>query len=82
MTATFNVTEARDNFAEMISQSAIEEVFIKKHNETVGVLISLSVWEKLCDVYEDWSDYLSAVEVITDPTENAAMADLKRELGL
>ncbi|MEN9741551.1 MAG: Antitoxin Phd YefM, type toxin-antitoxin system [Actinomycetota bacterium] len=82
MTAIFNVSEARENFADVISKSAIEEVFIKRHNETVAVVISPAVWEKLCEAYEDLSDYTAALEVLNDPNEIEELEAIRRELGL
>ena len=82
MTAIFSVTEARENIAEMIVRSSVEEVFIKRHGEEVAVVISPAVWYSLCEAYEDLSDYTAALEVLNDPDEIDALADVKRELGL
>jgi hypothetical protein len=82
MTTTFNVSAARENFAEMISRSAVEEVLIKKHNQVIGVLISPIVWEKMCAAWEDLEDFKAALEIIEDPEEIELMQTVKRELGL
>lgn len=82
MTAIFSVSEARENFAEMLQRSAVEEVFIKKHSQVVGILISPIVWEKLCDAWEEIEDYRAALEVLNDPNEIELMQTVKRELGL
>ena len=82
MTAIFNASQARENFAEVIQRSAIEEVFIKRHNETIAVVVSPVVWEKVCQAYEDLSDYTAALEVLNDPNEIAELEAIRRELGL
>lgn len=82
MTAIFNASEARESFAEVIQKSAIEEVFIKRHNENVAVVISPVVWEKLCQSYEELNDYKAALEVLNDPNEIAELEAIRRELGL
>lgn len=82
MTAVFNVSEVRENFAEMLNRSAVEEVFIKRHNEVVGVLVSPAVWQKVCEAYEDLADYTDALEVLNDSSEIEELEAIRRELGL
>lgn len=82
MTAIFSVTEARENIAEMIVRSSVEEVFIKRHGEEVAVLISPAVWYRLCEAYEDLSDYTAALEVLNDPDEIEELESIRLELGL
>ena len=82
MTAIFNASQAREKFADVIQRSAIEEVFIKRHNETIAVVVSPVVWEKVCQAYEDLSDYTAALEVLNDPNEIAELEAIRRELGL
>lgn len=82
MTVISTVSDVRENFAQMLARSAVEEVLIKKHNEVVGVLISPAVWEKLCQAYEELSDYTAALEVLNDPHEIEELEAIRRELGL
>ncbi len=46
------------------------------------MVISPVVWEKLCEAYEDLSDYTAALEVLNDPNEIEELEAIRRELGL
>lgn len=80
--AEYTITEARDNLAEVIKKSAVEEVFLKKHGEAVAVVISPEVFEKLADAWEELADIRWAQNYVPDDEPGIPMAEVFRELGV
>lgn len=81
--ATYSISEARENLAEVISTSKVEEVFIEKHGKPISVVISMEVYEKLIDAWEDIQD-LALLETLDDEDDEPGipMEQVFRELGI
>lgn len=83
--ATFSISEARENLADAVAKSAVEEVFLEKHGKVVAVMISADVYEKLMDAWEDIQD-LKMLEELEKSGEldvpGIPMEQVFRELGL
>ncbi len=77
-----SVTEARENFSEAISTSAVEAVFIQKHGENAAVLISPERYEQLMDALEEIEDLAAYDAAMADPSPNIPWEEVKRQLGL
>jgi PHD/YefM family antitoxin component YafN of YafNO toxin-antitoxin module len=83
--ATFSISDVRENLADAVAKSAVEEVFLEKHGKVVAVMISAEVYEKLMDAWEDIQD-LKMLEELEKSGELDApgipMEQVFRELGL
>ena len=80
--AEYTITEARDNLADVIKKSAVEEVFLKKHGEAVAVVISPEIYEKLIEAWEDLVDIKAFEDYEADDEPGIPMAEVFRELGV
>ena len=80
--STMSVSEARENFSEAISQSAVEAVFIEKHGQRAAVLISPERYDELMDALEEIEDTEEIRRALADPNPNIPWDEVKRELGL
>ena len=83
--ATFSISDVRENLADAVAKSAVEEVFLEKHGKVVAVMISAEVYEKLMDAWEDIQD-LKMLEELEKSGEldvpGIPMEQVFRELGL
>lgn len=83
--ATYSISEARENLADAVTRSAVEEVFLEKHGKVVAVMISAEVYEKLVDAWEEIQDLKMLQELKESGELNVPgipMEQVFRELGL
>ena len=80
--ATYTISQARESFADVIAQSAVEEVFLEKHGKAVAVLISAEVYEKLHEAWEDMEDLKVFEEAESDEQPGIPMEQVFHELGI
>ena len=78
----YSVTQAREKFADIINESAVEEVFLEKHGKTVAVVISAEVYEKLHEAWEDLEDLKIFEEAEADEQPGIPMEQVFHELGI
>lgn len=79
---TYSVSEARENFSEVIATSAVEAVFIQKHGEAAAVLISPERYEQLMDALEEIEDIQAIEEAKLDTRPSIPWTQVKSDLGL
>ena len=80
--ASYTITEARENLAEVIKKSAVEEVFLEKHGQAVAVVISPEVYERMLEAWEDIEDMKFAQTYTPDDEPGIPMEQVFRELGV
>lgn len=80
-----NVTEARDNFSEVINRVAYghERVCLSRSGKDVACVVSVQEAE-LLELIEDRIDLEDALQALTEIRGSGAVSwnDLKKELGL
>ncbi|MHB0980411.1 MAG: type II toxin-antitoxin system Phd/YefM family antitoxin [Thermoleophilia bacterium] len=80
-----NVTEARDNFSEVINRVAYghERVCLSRSGKDVACVVSVQEAE-LLELIEDRVDLEDAMKALSEIQDSGAVSwnDLKKELGL
>lgn len=79
--ATLRTSEVREGFANAMDLAQTEPVFIERHGKPRAVLISIEVWEKLHDAWEELQDIAEAQEALDEPGESVPWEVLRAELG-
>lgn len=77
------LTEARNKLSELIKQCQSQPIWILRHSQPVGVLISPQHYEALLNEIEDLRDSMSVVESHAAPEDlRLSIGKAKIELGL
>ena len=78
---TISVSQARENFSEIVAKSAVEAVFIEKHGQAAAVLISPERYEQLMDALEEIEDVQAIEEALKESGPFKTAAQVFAELG-
>lgn len=85
MTTEMPVTEARENFSEVVETAAREPVFLTKRGHRQAVVISAAEYERLLEAQEDAEDLAAAdaaMAEIVAGTPTIPWSEVKEDLGL
>ena len=79
--ASLSVSEARESFADALSQVAKGPVNITRHGETIAVMIDPVVYQKLTEAAEEIDDARALDEALEEGSDLIPWDDVKRDLG-
>jgi len=75
-----SISDVRDNFADVIRDSAREPVEIVRHGTRVAVIVSPMLFDRALEALEDQADEEAFDEAISG--ETIPWDEVKKELGL
>ena len=77
-----SVSEARENFSEVVEDAQKKPVQILKHGKPVAVLINPSLFEKFLDSMEELEDIADFDKAIASKSKMIPWAQVKADLGI
>ena len=78
---SLSVSEARESFADALSQVSQGPLNITRHGETIAVLIDPVVYQKLTEAAEEIDDARALDEAPEEGSDLIPWDDVKRDLG-
>jgi prevent-host-death family protein len=75
-----SISDARENFADVLRDALDEPVEILRHGERIGVIVSPTMFDKALEALEDQADE-AAFDLALDG-ETLPWDEVKKELGL
>ncbi|MGK9147724.1 type II toxin-antitoxin system Phd/YefM family antitoxin [Plantibacter flavus] len=79
--STFNLSDARANFSDLIKQSRTEAVFVERRGHTEAVIISPEQYERMMEALEAAEDVRNFDAAMAEEGENVPWAQAKADLG-
>jgi len=79
--STFNASDARANFSELLKQSRTEAVFVERRGRTEAVIVSPEQYERMMDALEDAEDVRNFDAAMAEEGDNIPWAQAKTDLG-
>lgn len=78
---TMNVSAARDHLSEAIETARTETVFLERHGQRAGVLVSPERYEQLMAALEDAEDVAAFDLAMAEEGPNLPWEQVKADLG-
>lgn len=78
---SLSVSEARESFADALSQVSQGPVNITRHGETIAVMIDPVVYQRLTEAAEEIDDARAFDEALEEGSHLIPWDDVKRDLG-
>lgn len=79
--ASVSVSDALNNFLDVIARSQTEAVFIERRGQRTAVVISPSYYERMLEALEDAEDVAAFDEAMLEEEPNIPLAQVKADLG-